>query len=197
MRSASGGHLAPDAGSGPLFDPLDAPLPSESDRPHSEGRGSPAPADRTEALPRSARPEPRTSADSTARQPAARRQQPRKRPGLRRVRRTVRHIDPFSVLKLSAFFYAIFVIVWLIFVAIIYSVVESMGIFDIAEDLGQALVLVEEVNVTLGMVEKWALLIGIVFAVLGTLINTLLAILYNVGSDLLGGVELTFVERDQ
>lgn len=109
----------------------------------------------------------------------------------------MRRIDPFSVLKLSAFFYLIFIILWLVFVAVIYSLIESMGIFDAAEDLGRALVLVEEVNVTLGMVEKWALLVGIVFGVIGTLINTLLAVLYNIGSDLLGGLELTFVERDQ
>lgn len=153
--------------------------------------------DPTEALSRATRPEPRTSVDPDSRQQTAKRQQTRKRPGLRRVRRTVRHIDPFSVLKLSGFFYAIFIILWLVFVAIVYSVVNSMGLFDAVEDLGRALVLVEEVNITLGMVEKWALLIGIVFGVLGTLINTLLAILYNVGADLMGGVELTFVERDQ
>lgn len=194
MSSSSGGHLAPDTASGPLFDPLNAPLPSERKTRSEEKRPAAAEADPTEALNRSTRAEPRTTPG--ARPPATRRQV-RKRPGLRRVKRTVRHIDPFSVLKLSAFFYVIFIVVWLVFVAVIYSVIESMGVFDAAEDLGRALVLVEEVNITLGMVEKWALLIGIVFGVLGTLINTLLAVLYNIGSDLMGGVELTFVERDQ
>ena len=65
---------------------------------------------------------------------------------------------PWGYTYYAAFFYAIFIVVWLIFVAIIYSVIESMGVFDAAEDLGRALVLVEEVNITLGMVEKWALL---------------------------------------
>lgn len=197
VRSSSGGHLAPDAASGPLFDPLDGPLPSERKKESAQDLSPGDESDKTEALPRTTRSEKRTSSGGGSRQPGARRQQVRKRGALRRVKRTVRHIDPFSVLKLSAFFYAIFIIVWLIFVAVIYSVVESMGVFDAAEDLGRALVLVEEVNITLGMVEKWALLIGIVFGVLGTLINTLLAILYNIGSDLLGGIELTFVERDQ
>ena len=195
-RSASGGHLAPDAGSGPLFGSLEDPLPSERERAESSRSGGES-AERTEALTRASRPEARTSSESRPKESTSRQQQVRKRPGLRRVRRTVRRIDPFSVLKLSAFFYVIFIILWLVFVAVIYSVVDSMGIFDAAEDLGQALVLVEEVNVTLGMVEKWALLIGVVFGVLGTLINTLLAVLYNIGSDLLGGIELTFVERDQ
>lgn len=105
-------------------------------------------------------------------------------------------MDPFSVLKLSGFFYALFVMVWLIVVAILYSLVDSMGLFDAAEDLGKGLVLWEEVNITLGLVERWALLIGLVFGVIGTLVNTLLAVLYNVAADLLGGLELTFVERD-
>lgn len=199
VGSASGGHLAPDTGSGPLFDPLDAPLPSERARrepapteaARSGGRG---PSERTEAFP--SRTAVRPGAATEDSRTGASRQQARRRAGIRRVRRTVRHVDPFSVLKLSGFFYAIFLLVWLLVVAVIYSLVDSMGLFDAAEDLGRGLVLWEEVNITLGLVEKWALLIGTVFAVIGTLVNTLLAVLYNIGSDLLGGLELTFVEKD-
>lgn len=201
VGSASGGHLAPDTGSGPLFDPLEAPLPSERARresgsPERARETGPGSTERTEAFP--SRSSVRTGAarDEGTRSTKSQRQQVRTRSGLRRVRRTVRHIDPFSVLKLSGFFYAIFLLVWLLIVAVLYSLVDSMGLFDAAEDLGRGLVLWEEVNITLGLVEKWALLIGLVFGVLGTLINTLLAVLYNIGSDLLGGLEMTFVERD-
>lgn len=192
VGSASGGHLAPGgAGTGPLFEPLDEPLPSETARSEAQRRPAErAAAERTEAIPRRSETRSDPVPSRQGRQPA------RRRAGLRRVKRTVRHVDPFSVLKLSGFFYAIFVLVWLVFVAIVYSLVDSMGLFDAAEDLGRGLVLWEEVNITLGLVEKWALLIGISFAIIGTLINTLLAVLYNVGSDLLGGLELTFVERD-
>lgn len=191
--SASGGHLAPDSRTGPLFDPLDAPLPSESARHEPEpgtrsSSSSPRRTERTEQVARSSRAgEPRS---------ASPRQGVRKRAGLRRVRRTIRHVDPFSVLKISAFFYAIFVVIWLVFVAAIYSVLDSMGLFSMLEDLGQGLVLWDEVNITLGVVEKWALLIGVVLATLGTLMNLLLAVLYNVAADLMGGIEMTFVERD-
>jgi len=196
--SASGGHLAPDGRTGPLFDPLDAPLPSESAHKERSRSGPPAEEsspgpDRTEAMARAPRPTPR-SAEGRPKTPA--RKGVRRRTGLRRVRRTVRHVDPFSVLKLSAFFYAIFVLIWLVFVAIVYSTVESMGLFSMLEDLGQGLVLWEEVNITLGMVERWALLIGIILAVLGILVNVIIAVLYNVAADLMGGLELTFVERD-
>lgn len=198
--SASGGHLAPDAGTGPLYDPLDAPLPSErarreppADRARETARGSAS--ERTEAFP--SRASVRSGSPGDAGAPGATgRQQVRRRSGIRRVRRTVRHVDPFSVLKLSGFFYAIFLLVWLLIVAVLYSLVEAMGVFEAAEDLGRALVLYEEVNITLSLVEKWALAIGIVVGVIGTLVNTLLAVLYNVGADLLGGLEMTFVEKD-
>lgn len=195
VGSASGGHLASGAGSGPLFEPLDEPLPSQraaretpsADRTRDVAAGS---SERTDVFPS------RSGSTREQKAPGSPRQQVRRRSGPRRVRRTVRHVSPFSVLKLSAFFYAIFLLVWLLIVAVLYSLVDSIGLFDAAEDLGRGLVLWEEVNITLGVVERWALLIGIVFAIIGTLINTLLAVLYNVGSDLLGGLELTFVERD-
>lgn len=191
VGAASGGHLAPGSPSVPLSDPLDQSFsPQTGQRQPGHGDASFGGADwlgeRTEAFPR----QPDTSA------PASARQQVRKRAVSRRVRRTVRHVDPFSVLKLSGFFYVIFLLIWLGIVAILYSIVESMGVFDIAEDLGRALVLYEQVDITLGVVERWALLIGLVVGVIGTLVNTLLAILYNVASDLFGGLELTFVERD-
>jgi hypothetical protein len=74
--------------------------------------------------------------------------------------------------------------------------IDAAGFFDAAEDLGQGLVLWDEVNITLGLVEKWAFFVGLLMAVVGTLFNTLLALLYNLASDLLGGLELTFVERE-
>ena len=139
---------------------------------------------------------PTKAEEFVATRPQGGRKNVRRRPGLRRVKRTVRHVDPFSVLKLSLFFYACFIVIWLIFVAVVYSILNSMGLFDAIEKFGRGLVLWEEVNITLGFVERWALLIGFVFGVIASLINVVLAVLYNVGADLFGGLELTFVERD-
>lgn len=202
VASASGGHLSPEqpvTGSS-LFEVLDEPLPSERAR---KGGGAEPPAKRQER-----KPAPR-DADATQAMTApldreefiasparGQRKNVRRRPALRRVKRTVRHVDPFSVLKLSLFFYACFLVLWLIFVAIVYSVLNSMGLFDAIEKFGRGLVLWEEVNITLGFVERWALLVGFIFGVVASLINVVLSVLYNVGADLFGGLELTFVERD-
>jgi hypothetical protein len=101
-----------------------------------------------------------------------------------------------SVFKLSLFFYAIGMVVWLIFVAILYSVVNSTGIFDAIESFSRGLALGWRVEIDLWFVEKWALLIGVIFWLVGALTNLLISFLYNVGADTIGGIEMTFVERD-
>jgi hypothetical protein len=112
------------------------------------------------------------------------------------VRRTLLHVDPLSIFKLSLFFYGIAVLFWLVMVAIAYSVVSSMGLFDTIEEFSKGFALGWKVDITLFFVEKWALLFGLIVAVLASLVNLLISFLYNVGADAIGGVEMTFVERD-
>jgi hypothetical protein len=173
--SASGGHLSPDVAAGSAYDALSAPLPSER-----------AASGRTEVIPRS-RPEPPATGRGS-----------RRRPGVRRAKRTVKSVDPVSVLKLSLFFYAVFLVLWLIFVAIVFSVLNSMGLFDSLEDIlgPNGFVVAEDFKITLMAVEKWAFLIGLTMAVLGSIVNVFLSFLYNVAANTIGGIEMTFVERD-
>jgi hypothetical protein len=114
---------------------------------------------------------------------------------LRRVKRTLRHVDPVSVLKVSLIYYACLLIIWLIIVAIIFSFLKSLGLFDQIDSVAKGLKL-GRVEITLGVVEKWAFLVGATLTVLGSLVNVFLAFLYNAISDAVGGVEMTFVERD-
>lgn len=197
VASATGGHLSPGASGGSLFDPLNDPLPSETSAPGSEpppaSRAVPASSDpaRTEVLGR-------TSGAAAVSRPAPQsRGAMKRRPGLRRVKRTVKHVDPFSVLKLSLFFYLCFLLVWLLIVAVLYSVISSAGFFDAVSSFCGSLELKScRETITLGVVERWALVLGVMFAILGSLANVLFAITYNVAADLFGGIELTFVERD-
>lgn len=178
--SASGGHLTPEPRTGSIYDPLNDPLPSELEEQRR------AESFRTDVIP------------AQQDQPRGRSRPIRspRRPGLRRVRRTVKYIDPLSVLKLSLFYYAIFLVLWLVFVGILFSILDSMGLFDTIEEVSEAFAFDWRSSITLFFVEKWALFIGLVLVVVGSLVNLFLAFLYNVGSDLVGGVEMTFVERD-
>jgi hypothetical protein len=199
--TASGGHLMPE-GIGistpggaagppdPWANPLDAPLPSELERLERDRPAPAAPAtERTTMFP----PSEQTLRDRRGDTPAPR--TVRRRVPVRRVKRTLRHVDPLTVLKLSVFYWAIFLILWLVAVALLYSFVEGLGTFRAIEDFARAVELGEP-KITLGLVEKWAFFVGAAFAVLTTLLNVFLAFLYNVAADLIGGLELTFVERD-
>jgi hypothetical protein len=120
----------------------------------------------------------------------------RRRVAGHRVQRTIRHVDVWSVFKLSIFYFACFTILWLLVVAVLYEVLSSAGLFDAIEKFGKAMVLWNNVNISLIYVEKWALLLAIAFLIIGSLLNALIAFLYNFAADKVGGVELTFVEKD-
>lgn len=120
----------------------------------------------------------------------------RTRPAARRIKRTLHHVDPLSILKLSLFYYGCFVILWLVVVAVAYVLLASLGLFDAIEKFGRAFVLWKRVDITLLFVERWALLIGAVLALVASLVNLVLAFLYNLAADVVGGAEMTFVERD-
>ena len=194
---ASGGHLAPEvAATGPLFDPVTGAVssaPALDPLPDRWGQEDPAPrseapaSSRTDVIP-SSRPggEPRSRTSGPV----------RRRVPIRRVKRTIRHVTPFSVLKLSLFLYGCFLVLWLIAVAILYWIVSSFGFFEALERFNDGMVIWKDVNITLWVVEKWAFLAGIVMFAVGTLANTFLAFLYNFGADTVGGLEVTFVERD-
>jgi hypothetical protein len=102
-----------------------------------------------------------------------------------------------SVLRLSLFYYTIFLFVWLGFVAVVFWMVQATGAFDAWNEVSDIFFKQwKDVEITLSLVEKWALFIGIVGVIVGSIINAFLAFLYNLGADILGGLEVTFVERD-
>ncbi len=116
----------------------------------------------------------------------------------RRVKRTLKRIDPLSVLKLSFFYYLVFLALWLIMVAIVYSLLSSFGFFDFLHGVGQGAVLksLSHLEISLGTVEKWAFLVGFVLVLIASIVNAFLAFLYNIGADVTGGIEMTYVERE-
>ena len=100
---------------------------------------------------------------------------------------------------MSLFYYAIFFVVWVIVVAILFSFIESTGVFQTIEEIGDGMEVEELANfeISMSVVLRWAAYIGAGLVLLATIVNVILAFLYNLGSDIVGGVEMTFVERDE
>jgi hypothetical protein len=128
------------------------------------------------------RPPPRPAAPRTTTRPVVRRKV------------MVRHVDPWSVLKLSLIFYFCLLLVVMLGVAVFWSVVNRLGIIEDA--LGFLLELNLEVTINAGNIGRAIFLVGLLNVALFSGINVFLAFLYNLVSDLLGGLRLTLAEED-
>ena len=112
----------------------------------------------------------------------------------------IRRIDPWSTLKVSLVLSVALFFVWMIAVALLYLVLGGMGVWsklnsnvgDLLNNTGgNAADLVSS-----GTIFGGAVLIGLVNIVLLTAAATIGAFIYNLTTDLIGGVEVTLADRD-
>jgi hypothetical protein len=121
--------------------------------------------------------------------------------GPRRARLQLRHIDTWSALKISLVLSIALFFIWMVAVGILYMVLNALGVFQTLNDLfGQ----VGSVSgnkptsdvITPGVVFGGAAVIGAINIVLMTALCTVATFIYNLCSDLVGGLEITLSERD-
>lgn len=112
----------------------------------------------------------------------------------RRVRRVIRRIDPWSVLKVSILFYLSLVLVLLLAGVLLWTAGSVIGAVDGVEKLiaGFGFQGFEFVG---GQLLRGFMAAGLVIVVLGTGMSVVVAVLYNLISDLVGGIELTVLEE--
>ena len=107
----------------------------------------------------------------------------------------VRKVRPWSVLKVSFFFY---LCVWAVIVGalvILYGVLAAIGALDSVEKLIRELFADKTFQINGDWLFSRGIVIALVMAVLWTFINVFVALLYNLISDVVGGVEVTLSER--
>ena len=126
-------------------------------------------------------------------------------PGRRRTRVEIRHVGPLSVLKFSLLFYFCVMLIGFIALFLIFQVLEAAGtistleteilgcLFREGEQPTTGQCIPYEINGT--VVFTWLFLLGIVGVVLTAVLNTFIAVVYNLISDIVGGVEVTLAER--
>ncbi|MGQ0629919.1 MAG: DUF3566 domain-containing protein [Sporichthyaceae bacterium] len=124
-------------------------------------------------------------------------------PRVRRARLKIANIDPWSVMKVAFLFSVALGIIFLVAVALLWALLDFMGFFntvattvsDISGDEGtQGFDVVGFFSLprVLGM----ATIIALVDTVVITALATLAAYLYNISTDLVGGVEVTLAEEE-
>jgi len=122
------------------------------------------------------------------------------RRGPRRVRLGVRRIDPWSVLKFTFIFSLALLVVLVVAVAVLYLVLDSMGVFTSIDSTLRDLTSSNSTSITsifsFRRIVGGAAVLGAVNVVLITALATLGAFLYNVCSDIVGGIEVTLTERE-
>jgi transmembrane protein DUF3566 len=121
--------------------------------------------------------------------------------GPRRARLQLRHIDTWSALKISLVLSIALFFIWMVAVGVLYGVLNALGVFNTLNDLfGQIGSASGAQNsgdvVTPGVVFGGAAVIGAINIVLLTALCTVGTFIYNLCSDLVGGLELTLSERD-
>jgi Transmembrane domain of unknown function (DUF3566) len=119
----------------------------------------------------------------------------------RRTRVVVRKVGPLSVLKFSLLFYLCVMLIVYFALMIIYWLLSAVGAIDSAGRLlgyvfatgsaGET----QSVDIRFGAVFGWLLLIGLGNVIVWSLVNVFVAFLYNLISDVVGGIEVTLAQK--
>lgn len=127
----------------------------------------------------------------------------RSAPRVRRARLKVVNIDPWSVMKVSFLFSVAFGLVLLVAVALLWSVLDFMGFFssvgstitDVSGDANTAgfdVVSFFSLPRVMGM----ATVLALINTLMITALATLATYMYNLSTDMVGGVEVTLAEEE-
>jgi hypothetical protein len=114
----------------------------------------------------------------------------------RKVRRLVRHIEPWSMLKISLLFNFCLWIIFLVAGVLLWGAAVSSGTVDNIENFIEALFALDSFDFNADQIFRASALGGLVLVVAATGFNVLLAVLFNLISDLTGGVRITVVEEE-
>ena len=114
----------------------------------------------------------------------------------RRVRRVIRRVDVWTVLRFSMLFYLSILLVSLVAGLLLWIAASVVGVIDNIEKFVTDLFALESFSLSGGLILESSLLGGLVMVLLGTGANVLMAVIYNLTSDVVGGIEVTVLEEE-
>jgi hypothetical protein len=108
-----------------------------------------------------------------------------------RNRLVVRRVNAVSVLKVSAVFYFGVLVVMLIAGVVLWNVAAALGVIDDLDKAIRSLFALSTFKLHPLVALGWAAVIGGALCFLGVVVNVFAAIMYNLISDTVGGVQVT------
>ncbi|WP_344779825.1 DUF3566 domain-containing protein [Gordonia caeni] len=113
----------------------------------------------------------------------------------------VRRVDPWSIFKVTGILSVAGFLIWMIAIAVLYAVLSGMGIWDQINSSFETIVSADGTDagsdlISAGQVFGFSALFGIFGAIVLTALATILAYIYNVCADVVGGFEVTLADLD-
>lgn len=98
------------------------------------------------------------------------------------------------MLKFSLLFYFCLLLISLFATAVIFAVLKAFGVIGNIEELFRSLEF--DVTISGGTVFRWHFLLGLLGTIVASAVTVLMAFLYNLIADVVGGVEISVSEPD-
>ena len=120
----------------------------------------------------------------------------RRRPRVRKVTRIVRRVDAWGVFKISIIFYVILYIILLVAGILLWNLANTTGTVANVEGFLRDLFGLKTFEFDGEKLFRASWVLGAILVVAGTGLNVTLAVLFNLISDLVGGVRVTVLEEE-
>ena len=112
------------------------------------------------------------------------------------MRRVIRRIDIWTVLRFSILFYLSFLLVVLVAGMLLWAAASITGVVDNVERFIEDLWELESFSISGGAILRACFIGGLVLVLLGTGVNVFIAVIYNLTADVVGGVEVVVLEEE-
>lgn len=120
----------------------------------------------------------------------------RRRPRVRKVTRIVRRVDAWGVFKISIIFYVILYIILLVAGILLWNLANTTGTVANVEGFARDLFGLKTFEFDGEKLFRASWVLGAILVIAGTGLNVTLAVLFNLISDLVGGVRVTVLEEE-
>ena len=120
---------------------------------------------------------------------------PKSAPRVRRVTRVVRDIDPWSVFKIGLIFHFVIYLIALVALVLLWSVASATGTIDNVQQFMKSFGW-ESFQFNGGQLFVNVMILGLLAVVLGTALWVLAATIFNLITDLVGGIRVTVLEEE-